>query len=329
MTLNKRLPKISVIATGGTIAGSSADATDTVTYQVGNITLDTLIRAVPQLEEVAELSGEQVANIPSSDIDNATLFKLADRVNQCIADPDTDGVVITHGTDTLEETAFFLELTTHCYNKPVVLVGAMRPATALSSDGPFNLLQAVTLAASQSAVGRGVLIVLNDRIGSAYYTTKTNTTAVDTFKATEQGYLGAFLGTKPHFYYSAAVPTGRIQFDLSQVDKLPKVPIVYIHSGQDTEQVDCLTERGAKGIVLAGTGAGSVPSTMKTCLTKLDEQGIPVIRASRTGGGFAVKEDDGGIAAGILNPQKARILLMLALATGADITRIKQYFSIQ
>lgn len=318
-----------MLATGGTIAGSSADATDTMTYQVGNITLDTLISAVPQLNDVAELSGEQIANIASSDIDNTILLKLADKVNQCIADPNIDGIVITHGTDTLEETAFFLELTTHCYKKPVVLVGAMRPATALSADGPFNLLQAVTLAASSDAVGRGVLIVLNDRIGSAYYTTKTNTTAVDTFKATEQGYLGAFLGTKPHFYYSAAIPTGRHQFDLSRIETLPKVPIVYIHSGQDTEQIDYLVERGAKGLVLAGTGAGSLPSKMKTCLTKLEDQGISVIRASRTGSGFAVKEDDGGIAAGILNPQKARILLMLALATGSDLQQIKQYFAIQ
>lgn len=325
---NPHLPAVSILATGGTIAGSSPDPTDTTRYEVGELGVEALVTAVPGLRGIARLSTEQVANVPSSDIDHATLLNLAAAVNRHLADPLVDGVVVTHGTDTLEETAFFLDLTTQGSGKPVVLAGAMRPATALSADGPLNLLQAVSLAGSPQARGRGALVVMNDRIESAYYTTKTCTTAVDAFRAAEQGSLGMFLGARPHFYYSPATPTGRARFDLDHLDALPKVAIVYLHEGQDAEQMDQAIERGARGIVLAGNGAGSVARRMKPRLEELTRQGFPVVRSSRTGSGFAVKEDGGGVAAGALNPQKSRILLMLALADGADLERIRQWFAL-
>ncbi|KAF1019950.1 MAG: L-asparaginase [Paracidovorax wautersii] len=324
---SSRQPGVVILATGGTIAGSSADPTDTTRYAVGALEVGALIDAVPGLREMARLSAEQVVNVPSSDIDQGVLLRLAAAVNGRLADAQVDGVVVTHGTDTLEETAFFLDLTTQGSDKPVVLVGAMRPATALSADGPLNLLQAVALAASPQARGRGTMVVMNDRIESAYYTTKTSTTAVDAFQAAEPGSLGMFLGARPHFYYSPATPVGRARFDVSGLDTLPKVAIIYMHEGQDSEQMDMAIERGARGIVLAGNGAGSVAARMKPRLTQLTRQGFPVVRASRTGSGFAVKEDGGGVASGALNPQKSRILLMLALAMGADLARIRQLFA--
>ena len=323
-----RLPGVAIFATGGTIAGSSDDPKDTTHYEVGTLGVDKLIDAVPGLRDLASLSAEQIANVPSSDIDHQVVLRLAKAVNGRLVDPLVDGVVVTHGTDTLEETAFFLDLVTHGNGKPVVLVGAMRPATALSADGPLNLLQAVALAASPKAVGRGAMVVMNDRIESAYYTTKTSTTAVDAFRAAEQGSLGMFLGARPHFYYSPATPTGRVQFDIGNVDALPKVAIVYMHEDQDGEQMEMAIERGAKGIVLAAGGAGSVPAKMKPRLEQLTREGFPVVRSSRTGSGFAVKEDGGGIASGVLNPQKSRILLMLALALGADLEQVRQWFSL-
>jgi L-asparaginase len=324
---DRRLPGVAILATGGTIAGSSADPKDTAHYAVGSISVDGLVEAVPDLQNVATLSVEQVSNVPSSDLDHRQVLHLAKRVNRYLSDPLIDGVVVTHGTDTLEETAFFLDLTTRGGGKSVVVVGAMRPATALSADGPLNLLQAVTLAASPKAAGRGVLVVLNDRIDSAYYATKTSTTALDAVRAVEQGSLGMFVGVQPHFFYAPAAPTGRTQFEVGDLDVLPKVAIVYMHQDQDSEPMDTAIERGARGIVLAGAGAGSVAARIKPRLEELTRQGFPVVRSSRTGSGFAVKEDGGGIASGILNPQKSRILLMLALAHGADLARIRQLFA--
>lgn len=317
-------PGVTIYATGGTIAGASKSNTDTTNYKAGSIGVQALIDAVPELKDVATISGEQIANVASNDITQATLLTLANNINRQLANPATQGVVVTHGTDTLEETAFFLDLTT-AGNKPVVVVGAMRPATAISADGPLNLLQAVTLAANPNAQNRGTMVVLNDRIGSAFYTTKTNTTAVDTFRATEQGYLGMFIGTTPKFYYSAATPTGKLHFDVSNVKAFPKVSIVYMHEDQDNEQIDAAIRAGAKGIVIAGNGNGSVPTSVKNHLIELTAKGFPVVRSTRTGTGFATDKKE-GIGAGILNPQKARILLMLSLSNGSDLATIRKNF---
>ena len=319
-------PGVTIYATGGTIAGASKSSTDTTTYKAGSIGVQALIDAVPELTSVATITGEQVANVASNDITTTLLLKLSQTINRQLAQPGTHGVVVTHGTDTLEETAFFLDLTTSTSGKPVVIVGAMRPATAISADGPFNLLQAVSLAAAKSAEGRGAMVVMNDRIGSAFYNTKTNTTAVDTFRSVEQGYLGMFIGTEPRFYYSPALPTGKLAFDVSGITALPKVSIVYMHEDQDNEQLDAAIRAGAKGVVIVGNGNGSVPTIVRTRIDELTKQGYPVVRASRTGSGFSTKKVE-GIGAGTLNAQKARMLLMLGLAQGADITRLRSYFN--
>src|ERR1044071_10377486 len=181
-------PKIKVLATGGTIAGAQASSSD-VGYKSGTFSVDDLIKAVPQLKDLADLTGEQVANIGSQTMNHEVWLKLAKRVNEVLKDNDTDGVVITHGTDTLEETAYFLSLVVKI-DKPVVLVGSMRPATAISADGPANLYNAVSLAANPEAKGLGPVIVLNDEVHYAREAQKMNTTALDTFKSPNHARAG-------------------------------------------------------------------------------------------------------------------------------------------
>lgn len=317
-------PHVRILATGGTIAGTAASSTNTNTYRSATLGVQALIDAVPQLSDVATVSGEQFASLSSNDVTGALLLKLARKIEEQLAHPDISGVVVTHGTDVLEESAFFLDLTVRS-SKPVVLVGAMRPATALSADGAMNLMQAVTLAASPDARGRGVLVVMNDRVGSAFYTTKTNSTTPDTFRAIEQGFLGVFAGINPRFYYPPAIPTNKPSFDPGSIEAFPKVPIIYMYEDQDTQQIEEAIRGGAKGIVIAGTGDGAAPGVVKARALQLTKQGFPIVFSSRIGSGVVTPKPH-GIGAGVYNPQKARILLMLALAQGADIETIRRYF---
>lgn len=318
-------PGVVIYATGGTIAASPTSRTNTTNYgSAPKAGVEMLVDAVPELKDVATVTGEQIANVSSSDVSQAVLLKLAHAINAKLADPATHGAVVTHGTDTLEETAFFLDLTIR-QSKPVVVVGSMRPATAVSADGPMNLLEAVTLAASKEAANRGVLVLLNDRIGSAFYTTKTNSTALDTFRAVEQESLGVFIGSTPRFYFGAAQPVGKPTFDVSRTEKLPKVVILYSHQDLDIALMDAALKDGAKGIVFAGSGNGALPTVVKKKITELMQQGIPVIRSTRTGSGFVSRKEE-GIGSGFYNPQKSRILLELALAEGASMEKIRMYF---
>ncbi|MFK0092352.1 asparaginase [Pseudomonas sp. NPDC090592] len=318
------LPEIKIFATGGTISGGSASKIDTTKYKDGQFDIDTLINNLPELKDIATVTGEQVANISSEDADTPTLLKISKSVNKSLSNPAISGAVITHGTDTLEETAFFLELTVK-NPKPVVLVGSMRPATAISADGPMNLLEAVSVATKSDAKNRGVMVVLNDRISSATFTTKTNATALDTFKAVEQGYLGIFVGIKPRFYYPAARPLNLPYFDVSNTDTLPNVVIIYGHQDQNDLFIRTAVANGVKGIIMDGTGDGNVPARVKSSVKEAIAKGIPVIMASRTGAGI-VSEKDLGIGAGVYNAQKSRILLMLALNQGDSIDKIRDYF---
>lgn len=318
-------PNVTIMATGGTIAAASTNNTDVVNYKVGKLGIDALMSAVPEMNAFANVSGVQVANVPSPDISNEVLLKLSKEINEKFKSG-TDGVVVTHGTDTLEETAFFLDLTTPG-NKPVVVVGAMRPATALSADGPMNLLQAVSLASNPEAKGRGTMVVMSDRINPAFYVTKTHSSATDTFKAVEQGSLGQFVGTKPYFFYEATKPKNKHVFDVSNLKNLPLVSIVYLHTDADLPMFDAAVNGGAKGIVVAGTGNGSLPEPLKTKVKALMDKGIPVVRASRTGSGFVGKSEKmGGIGSGFLNAQKSRIMLSLALTKTNKPADIEKMF---
>lgn len=324
-------PRIAVLATGGTIAGQAGDASKTAGYKAGVVGVDKLLEAVPELSQVAQILAEQIASIDSKDMSTALWIALSRRINALLAEDDVDGIVVTHGTDTLEETAYFLHLTVKS-DKPVVLTAAMRPSTALSADGPLNLLNAVTVAAQKSAWKQGVLVAFNNQIHSARDVTKTSTYAVDAFRSPEVGALGWVQDGRVEFQRSAVRPhTTRTPFDAQAT--LPAVEVVASYAGASRVAIDAFVAAGVKGIVIAGTGNGSVHATLQQALADATKQGVAVVRSSRVGSGHVMRNgaasDDalGSVSAGTLNPYKARVLLMLALA--ANITNpaaIQQIF---
>jgi len=325
-------PKVVVLATGGTIAGAQTSTTE-AGYRSGSFSVEQLIAAVPALKGVAQLSGEQIANIGSQTMTHDVWLKLAKRTNEVLRG-DAAGVVITHGTDTLEETGYFLSLVVKS-DKPIVLVGSMRPATAISADGPANLFNAVSLAANPQAVGRGPLIVINDEIHYAREAVKTNATALDTFKSPNRGRAGVMNTGKAYFYQpNDARHTTRSQFSVDGVETaaLPRVEIVYSYADFGRDTIDFLVQRGVKGIVLAGVGDGNSTDAALAGLAEAAKKGVAVVRSSRTGSGIVarnieVNDDElGSIAAMELNPQKARILLMLGLMQTNEPQALQQLF---
>jgi L-asparaginase len=327
-----RLPNVMILATGGTIAGSGADSTTTVGYTSATVGVERLIAAVPELKKVANVKGEQVFQIASESMANEHWLALAKRINILLAQADVDGVVVTHGTDTIEETAYFLNLTVKS-NKPVVLVGAMRPSTAISADGPINLFNAVLLAGSKDAVGKGVLVALNDQINGARDVSKTNTSTMDTFKSTELGMFGYIQGGKPYFYrQSTRKHTLESEFDISKLDVLPQVDIVYGYANMNRIGLDAFVAAGAKGIIHAGVGDGSVAAALKGALADVRGKGVQVVRASRVGQGIVARNGEANddemdsVVSDTLNPQKARILLMLALTKTNSTQEIQRMF---
>lgn len=329
-------PIVYVLSTGGTIAGAGSSSTDLSNYKPGTILGEQLVKSVPQIAQVAEVKVDQIVNVNSSDITLDNWLTLAKRIQQIIADePNVAGFVITHGTNTLEETAYFLNLTIKS-DKPVVLVGSMRPATAMSADGPLNLLNAVRTAVSPDARGKGTLIVLNDAINGARDTTKTNTLRVETFQAPEMGLLGYVDEDKVAFYRSTTKRhTINSEFDIGAVTQLPKVPILYSYIDPDPSVIKAVVSAGAKGIVFAGTGNGALAAAERAALgdvIKMPAATRPIlVRSSRVGNGrvtaTAQYDEMGIIPADTLSPQKARILLMLALTKTSDPKEIRRIFS--
>ncbi len=329
------LPVVWVLATGGTISGGGASSSILTEYRVGAYTGTELVAAVPDLADHATIRVEQVANVGSPNITFDDWLALAARIDAIFRDdPNAAGVVITHGTNTLEETAYFLNLTVR-HDRPVVLVGAQRPATAISADGPLNLLNAVRTAASPEARGKGVLVVLNDEINAARDVTKTSTYRVETFRSRDLGFLGYVDGDRVAFYRE---PTRRhtadSEFDLAGVTAFPRVDIVYSYVEPNPVLIDALIEDGVDGIVLAGTGAGIISLRERGALDRVTELPVdarPVlVRSNRTGSGRVVPlpayDELGMVAGDTLNPQKARILLMLALTKTRDVDEIRRMF---
>ncbi len=330
---NNMLPVVKILATGGTIAGKGKDPLGTQGYKPGELSVEELIAAVPGIEKVAQIRGEQICNVGSTSLTNETWLRLAKRINEIFAgEPEVAGVVVTHGTDTLEETAYFLNLVVKS-DKPVVVVGSMRPATAISADGPMNLANAVRLASSADAVGKGTLVMLNDTIHAARDVSKTNTSRVDTFRNYELGALGYVHAGLVSFYHAPLRKhTVQTEFDISELDDLPRVDIVYSYVGADEVMVKAAVDAGAKGIIHAGCGAGA--STPKTgeALRGAADAGVMVGFGTRTGngrlgpaGGEALKR--GIVTTDNLNPQKARVLLMLALTKTSDAGEIQRIFA--
>ncbi|UPK97886.1 hypothetical protein LCI18_008821 [Fusarium solani-melongenae] len=332
-----KLPNVTIYATGGTIAGSAGSAHQTTGYHSGALGVQALIDAVPQLCNVANVRGVQFANADSIDMNSTMLMMLAEQIQDDLDSPYTQGVVVTHGTDTLDESAFFLDLTVQS-DKPVVMTGSMRPATAISADGPMNLLSSVTLAATESARSRGVMIVINDRIGSARFTTKVNANHLDSFQSPDSGQLGTFVNIQPVFFYPPSRPLGHRHFDLERTNgrwpgrqltpdaALPQVEVLYGYQELSIGMFQAAIDLGARGIVLAGLGAGFWTSAGTEEIRRVvRETDIPVVVSRRPEGGF-VGPCEAGIGAGFLNPQKARIQLQLALETGMDNDAIRALF---
>ncbi|WP_289626775.1 type II asparaginase [Campylobacter jejuni] len=328
--MKKAKSRIAILGTGGTIAGFIDSTIATTGYTAGAIDIDVLIKAVPQIRDLADISWEQIANIDSSNMCDEIWLRLAKKIAKLFAEG-IDGVVITHGTDTMEETAYFLNLTIKS-DKPVVLVGAMRPSTAISADGPKNLYNAVALVANKEAKNKGVMVAINDKILSARGVVKTHSLNVDAFSSPDFGDLGYIVDGKVFFYNNVTkAHTKNAPFDVSKLTSLPKVDILYSYSNDGSGvAAKALFEHGTKGIVVAGSGAGSIHKNQKDVLKELLKKGLKVVVSSRVVAGCVVVSDSdeklGFISAEDLNPQKARVLLILALTKTSDPKKIQEYF---
>jgi L-asparaginase len=314
----KKLPNIVILATGGTIAGAGASSTGSA-YTSGQVKIEAMIDAVPNIRTLANLKGEQIANVGSQDMSVKVWLDLAKRINELLKGNDCDGVVITHGTDTQEETAFFLNLVVKS-DKPVVLTGSMRPSTALSADGPLNMYNAVALAASPNAKGYGVMVLMNDEIHSAHAVKKMMSTPVQTFQSPDEGMLGTVIfGDVTFFHKPHGLYTLNSEFSVDGVKELPRVDIVYGCADMSADLIDIMVKAGAKGIVIAGVGDGNMNAGTLEAAKKATKAGITVVRATRVPIGAVLingevnDKEFGTICSDELNPQKARVLLMLAL----------------
>jgi L-asparaginase len=327
----RELPNIVILATGGTIAGAGATGTQSA-YTSGAVTIDAMVAAVPKIKELANIKGEQISNVGSQDMTLDIMLTLATRINALLAQKDVDGVVVTHGTDTMEETAFFLNLVVKS-EKPVVLVGSMRPSTAVSADGPLNLFNAVAVAADPNAKGRGVLVLMNDWIHGAHSLTKTSTTAVQTFMSPLRGLVGVSSYGKNDFYNRPHWKhTTSSEFDVANVTQLPRVDIIYAYADMAADLIDASVSNGAKGIVIAGVGNGNMNKASVDAAARAAKKGVVIVRSSRVvtgsvGRNVEINDDElNFIASDELNPQKSRILLMLALLKPRSTTEIQTLF---
>lgn len=322
-----------VVATGGTIAGAGASSTNSATYTAAKVPVDDLLNAVPQIQNLANVTGVQALQVASESITDKELLTIARKVNELVKRPDVNGVVITHGTDTLEETAYFLSLTVHT-DKSIVVVGSMRPPSALSADGPLNLYSAVALAAADNAKNKGVFVLMNDNIFAARDVSKTINIHTDAF-ASQWGPLGTLVEGKPYWFRSVAKRFNNAsEFNIENIkgDALPLVQIVYGSGNMLPDAYTAYARAGAKAIIHAGTGNGSVAKNIVPTLTELQQRGIQIIRSSRVPQGFVLRNaeqpDDkyNWVVAHDLNPQKAKLLTALALTQTRDAKEIQRMF---
>ncbi len=323
--------RIMILATGGTIAGAGETGTQSG-YTSGQVTIESMIAAVPGIDKLADISGEQISNVGSQDMTFAIMIQLARRINELLAADAADGIVVTHGTDTMEETALFLGLTVKS-KKPVVMTGSMRPSTAVSADGPLNLYNAVAVAADPQSADRGVLVVMNDRIHGAHSLTKTDTTAVETFLSPINGLMGTVAyGKIQYFRTPFRKHTHKSEFSVEGINDLPRVDILYACVDTPPDLIDASVDRGAQGIVIAGNGNGNMNAEAVERAAQAAKQGVVIVRSSRVSSGKISRnveiDDDrlGFIASDELNPAKARIMLMLALLKERSLEEIQQLY---
>jgi len=327
-----KLANVVVLATGGTIAGAGASAANSATYQAAKVGIEQLIAGNPELSKLANVRGEQVMQIASESITNDNLLQLGRRVSELADSKDVDGIVITHGTDTLEETAYFLNLVEKT-DKPIIVVGSMRPGTAMSADGMLNLYNAVAVASSKEARGKGVLVTMNDEIQSGRDVSKMINIKTEAFKSA-WGPLGMVVEGKSYWFrLPAKRHTMDSEFDIKDIKSLPDVEIAYSYGNVSDTAYKALAQAGAKAIIHAGTGNGSVSSRVVPSLQALRKDGVQIIRSSHVNaGGFVLRNaeqpDDkyDWVVAHDLNPQKARILAMVALTKTNDSKELQRMF---
>ena len=325
---NTQLPTVLVLATGGTIAGTGSRGKAT-NYRPGQLDVNALLDMADGAHDVANVRALQICNVNSDDITARDWLRLARAINEHAADPEIDGFVVTHGTDTLDETAYFLNLVVKT-DKPVILTGAMRPATATSADGPMNLLQSIALAGDPQARGRGVMVVFSDGIFGGRDVRKISTFQTDAFSASDFGCMGYMLEGKPHFYNaSSKAHTFATEFDVDGINDLPPVAVAYFAVDADPRVLDFFVEAGARGIVVAGAGAGCYSRAWNERIAAFAGSGVPVVRSSRIGAGMITRDDayEGDLVKGNdLAPQKAAVLLRLALTRTTDVGEIQAMF---
>ena len=321
------LKRVLVLGTGGTIGGQ-VSARAGGAYDAGKVNVAELVAAVPEMDKLARVSAEQISAIGSQDMNDKVWFDLVRRIKTVIDRKEADGIVITHGTDTMEETAFFLDIVLDT-QIPIVLVGSMRPSTAVGADGPANLYEAVKIAAAPETRGRGVLVVLSDTIHGARWVQKTNTTSLDSIRSPNAGPVG-YVDAASTRYLQSASRSGQTRLQLPDAPPLPRVDIIYSHANMYALPIEDALKRGARGIVLAGVGDGNTSRAAIEALAAAVRQGVVVIRSARVCSGFVsrnVEVDDdrlGFVVSLDLNPQKTRILLQLLIANGIHETHAIQ-----
>ena len=325
------LPQVHLMTGPGTLVRKPKNRLEYVRYALTGepwLMAKELADCLPEAGQFAHLTVEPEDFLPYDTAEDLKALSL--RVNGHLNDPDIDGVVFAHGTNTIEETAYFLNLTLKS-DKPVVIVGAQRPFSTLSSDGPLNLLNAIRVAASPESKGMGVLVVLNDEINAARDVTKTNTYRVQTFQSRELGLLGYADPDRVVFYRAPTRRhTTRTEFELTRISCFPRVDILYAHTGNDGGLAKASVALGAKGLIIAGTGAGHTQNARKILKELSDRQGVRIVRSARVGAGRVIRDDNwqesGFIAADNLSPQKARILLQLGLTQTTDPDELQRMF---
>jgi L-asparaginase len=328
---SQQKPRIIILATGGTIAGEGK-ASDRAGYTAGKIPVSDLIGSIPTVNSIATISGEQISSVGSQDMSIEIWKKLATRVNEIFSKNEADGIVITHGTDTQEETAYFLDLVVP-HNLPVVLTGSMRPATAISADGPKNLYDAITVAANPRSKGRGVLVSFNESIFDSREVIKTSTTKVNAFRAPNSGPLGEVYDGHVEYYKSSVREAAQGgPFTVNTNTKLPTIEIVYMYADASPAYIDYLVTQKVDGIVIAGVGNGNFSKAFTEAIKRATKANIAVCRSSRCLEGRVVldgetsDEELGTIVSDDLSPQKARILLMLGLTKTKNKKELQDFF---
>ena len=325
-------PRVYLIGTGGSISFIGKHRTDYINYTYDNkhLTIQELLDRIPEVNDFAEVRTEQYLNLGSADLLPSHWLGLAKRINRVFSeDPEAAGVAITHGTATLEETAYFLNLTVKSH-RPVVVTGAMRPPTALDTDADLNLLDCIRVAAAPQSAGRGVLTILNNEVQAARDVTKSNSYRLETFKPGELGFLGYADSDGQVVFYRTPTRSHTLdtEFDVEAITELPRVDIAYVYAGADGLVVNALAEAGVAGIVVASLGGGSIPALLTNALREARQRGIKVVMTTQAGSGRVVQTrrftEAGFIVADNLTPKKARILLMLALNKTDDPAKIQR-----